>query len=470
FEVTLTSTLPTGCFGDSTRTIRVSPVPVADFTIDTLAFDCDNMRILVEASRQGYNNYEWEVRQNGVVTLASSSIGSSFELPFDLLASDLPVDITLRTTNFADCESELGTGGIVIPAKKNINAAFNVTPLEQSLPDATVFFENLTSAGPWTYEWDFGDGNTSDDPNIASHTYTTFGTYTITLSVSDQECVETAVQTITINPVPPVVDFTYDPGAGCPPLTVQFTNLSQFADPSSYFWEFGANQGTSRAEDPQYTYFEAGTYTVSLSAANILGDTVREVKTMIIEVYEKPVALFDIRPFIVFIPDNPIFTDNNSFSASSYFWDFGDGTTSTDPEPTHTYEELGVFDVTLIASNEFGCTDTLTRESIVETRVGGRVLVPNAFTPNLSGPIGGAAGRGGTNDVFLPVMEGVSEFEMQVFNRWGELLFETRNKNIGWDGYYQGKLSPQDVYIYKLSVVFQNGESTVRTGDINLIR
>ena len=74
------------------------------------------------------------------------------------------------------------------------------------------------------------------------------------------------------------------------------------------------------------------------------------------------------------------------------------------------------------------------------------------------------------NDVFIPLMIGVTQFEMLVFNRWGELLFKTSDQNIGWDGYYNGNLCPQDVYMYKITAFSDNGQQIIRTGDINLIR
>ena len=190
---------------------------------------------------------------------------------------------------------------------------------------------------------------------------------------------------------------------------------------------------------------------------------------MIIEVFEPPRAQFNVRPRVVLIPDQPLFTDNNSFGANSFLWDFGDGSTSTEFEPQHFYQQEGTYDISLIAYSTDGCTDTTRRESLVQARTGGRLLIPNAFTPDPLGSSGGRVGNG-LNDVFLPLTQGVAEFEMFIFNRWGELLFRSDDKTIGWDGYFRGRLCAQDVYVYKLNLVFENGESTVRTGDVNLIR
>jgi PKD repeat protein len=105
------------------------------------------------------------------------------------------------------------------------------TPVSQSLPASTVTIINNSNPGPWSYQWDFGDGQTSTDPLINAHTYSTYGVYTIRLTVTNNVCIETQTQQVEILAIPPVVNFSYDPASGCTPLTVNFTNLSQFADP-----------------------------------------------------------------------------------------------------------------------------------------------------------------------------------------------------------------------------------------------
>lgn len=473
FFITLITTLPSGCFGDSTRTIRISPNPTSNFDIDTLQFDCELMRLQLEANQKGLANYHWTVRENGIVVSDINSIND--ELNYELSrpafgSADVTVQFNLETRNFANCTSPVSSDVVVIPARDDINTSFTASPTSQSLPNATVTIVNTTNPGPWTYKWDFGDGSTSTDPGVSSHTYATYGTYNIKLTVTNGVCVETAMETITILAIPPIVDFSYDPASGCAPLTVNFTNLSQFAEPDKYQWEFGQGQATSKAINPAYTYFEPGKYTVSLSASNATGTVVNETKEMIIEVFPRPSAQFDIKPKLVYIPGGILYTKNQSLQATHYEWDFGDGTISLSPQPQHIYSEVGKYDIQLIAYNQFGCADTTKLESIVNVEIGGQVLIPNAFSPNLSGATGGNDPSNGKNDVFLPITRGVVEFEMMVFNRWGELMFRSTDPNIGWDGYYNGKLCQQDVYMYKLSALYENGERIVRVGDVNLIR
>ncbi len=473
YFVTLITTLPSGCFGDSTRVIRISPIPTSNFDIDTLLFDCQLMRLQLEASQKGLANYRWTVRENGIIVADINSINDEFQYELSRPGEgdpDVTVQFSLETTNFANCVSPVSTDLVVIPSGDDINTSFTVSLMSQMLPDAIVTIVNTTNPGPWQYAWDFGDGSTSNDPNVNAHTYATYGNYTITLTVTNNVCVETATRTVTIEAIPPIVDFSYDPAEGCAPLTVQFTNLSQFAEPDTYEWDFGQGQGTSKALSPLFTYFEPGTYTVSLTASNITGQTVTETKEMIIEVYPRPSAQFDLKPRLVYLPGGILFTKNQSFQASSFEWDFGDGTKSLLAEPQHVYQKEGVYDIQLIAFNQFGCSDTTKLESAVRVEVGGQVLIPNAFSPSLSGPTGGSDSGNGKNDVFLPITRGVVEFEMVIFNRWGELMFQSMDPQIGWDGYYNGRLCQQDVYVYRLTALYENGQRIVSVGDINLIR
>lgn len=470
FSIQLTTTLSSGCTGDSTNTIRVSPVPSSAFLLDTLIFDCQRMRLSAEAVQKGLE-YHWVIAENGVTLLNSTSSADVIEYEVARAALDINLSVQLDTRNPFNCTSAVTTQGIVVPARDAINASFTATPATQQLPSSTVFITNTTNPGPWSFLWDFGDGFTSTDPSpTLQHTYATYGTYAITLTVVNNVCTETATQPITIQAIPAIIDFSGDPLQGCAPLTVNFTNLSQYAEPSSFVWRFGDGQAMSNAINPVYTYYEPGTYAVQLSGSNITNQVITETKTAYVTVSAKPRAEFDLKPALVYIPGGALYTKNNSFGAGRFFWDFGDGTTSEEIEPQHIYANTGVYDVTLIAISQDNCTDTTRRSSAVSVQHGGTLKVPNAFSPSTMGGSGGSQGGGGKNDVFLPLMIGVTQFEMLVFNRWGELLFQSTDQTVGWDGYYKGQLCPQDVYVYKITATYDNGERLVRTGDINLIR
>jgi gliding motility-associated-like protein len=466
YQVTLRTTLPTSCSRDSTTVIRINPVPLSDFGMDTVLFDCQVMNLRFEAQQKGLSEYAWTILVNGVTLFTQASPADFLEYNFNRTGIQQDVEVTLQTRNFANCQSVVTSQLFSVPVNDNITVSFTATPLSQSLPNSTITITNNTTPGPWQYNWNFGDGNASTSANPGSHNYGTYGTFTIILTVTNGICIQSQSITVTIDPIPPILDFTFDPASGCTPLTVTFTNLSQFADPSSYFWEFGTNQGTSRSINPVYTYNEPGIYSVTLSATNVLGDTVSITKSGIIEVFQSPIAQFTIKPVLVYIPGGKVFTNNQSFGAFSYAWNFGDGQTSTDFEPVHTYLSEGIYDITLVVTNPLGCVDTARVESAVRVEKGAQILLPNAFTPGKDGPGSGD----GQNDVFLPLMRGVTEFQLMVFNRWGELLFESKSPETGWDGYYQGKLCQQDVYVYKIVAKYESGDVVTRMGDVHLMR
>ena len=135
FSVNLTTSLPAGCQGDSTRTIRISPVPISLFTLDTLQLDCDLMRIRTSAIQKGLSSYHWVIVENNVTVLDTRATQDVVEFSFNrLLAGNSPVSIALDTENFANCPSSVTTFLFQVPQKDNINTSFTVTPLIQTLP------------------------------------------------------------------------------------------------------------------------------------------------------------------------------------------------------------------------------------------------------------------------------------------------------------------------------------------------
>jgi gliding motility-associated-like protein len=153
-------------------------------------------------------------------------------------------------------------------------------------------------------------------------------------------------------------------------------------------------------------------------------------------------------------------------------WDFGDGNTSEEFSVQYQYQQAGVYDVVLQVENDKGCTDERIVRSAVTAEEAGTLRFPNAFTPNPQGSNGGHYTPGEReNYVFYPfVQEGVVEYDFKVFSRWGELIFESNDVKIGWDGYYRGKLCAQGVYIWKVVCKYSNGTIETQTGDVTLFR
>ena len=197
-----------------------------------------------------------------------------------------------------------------------------------------------------------------------------------------------------------------------------------------------------------------------------------------------PLAAFAVRSDIIYVPYTELEVTNFSTGANLYEWNFGDGGTSTEFEPDYMYQSEGKYTITLLAGIDHGdqdidgdgttdgvlvCYDSAQQE--VATLNGGSIQIPNAFTPSAAGPSGGRERSGGFNDVFRPKVQGVTEYTMQIFNRWGTLVFESRDPEIGWDGYDRnGKFMIAGVYVYRIVLTQSNGQRITRIGDVTLIR
>jgi gliding motility-associated-like protein len=387
-----------------------------------------------------------------------------------MVGADQAVEVSLRAVNFATCQSAVVTQNLVVPQQKSINPNFSLSPgTPPEFPVAGYDFTHLNFDPDWTYTWSFGDGSgaTVQDMSV-HHDYTKPGSFWVKLTAAQGTCMFKDSIQATVLPHQPFVDFDYDPASGCAPLLVNFTNKSTFVDLSSLEWDFGVGEAPSHAINPSHLFERPGVYTVKLSAKDVTDGLVAvNQKNLIIEVKEKPLAYFSAKPMVVYIPGKA-YLINQSLGATDYLWDFGDETTSTEFQPTHEYSTAGIFGISLIAyANNTTCADTFKLATGIQALYGGDIYTPNAFVPSALGP---GNGRADQNSLFLPLTRGLRDYNLQIFNRWGQLIFETSDTSHGWDGYYNGQPCPPDVYVYKLTTRAENGKTVTRVGDVNLIR
>lgn len=252
--------------------------------------------------------------------------------------------------------------------------------------------------------------------------------------------------------------------SGCAPLQVNFTNLS--SENTSSSWSFG-DGGESSEKNPGYIFDEPGEYIVNLTVSNESNEI--SSYSQAITVFALPELNFSAEVQETNESGIPVYFYNYTKGAIEYDWIFGDGGHSTDSDPSWIYDEPGDYTVRLLAISSEGCTDSMLLTDIF-TESEPDVLLPNAFSPNTFGPTGGYYNpKDNNNDVFHPwFSETPVEYQLRVFNRKGNLLFESSDINIGWDGYYQQILQPQGVYVYKVRARFKNGKTVVKMGDITL--
>ncbi len=457
FDPALIATSVHGCTDTATMQLQVYPAVIAAFQLDSIA--CSPVTVELDNVSTGAASYQWDMG-DGTILLGAS--------PTHTYVNNTTVPqvrtVALLATSAYGCTSTVSHTIMIHPVPV---AVFQATPNTQQFPNADVLVLNNSSPGPWTHSWDFGDGEVSDLVAPGTHTYGTWGAFTITLVVSGDHCSDTTTQVITITPPLPSASFLGQ-GEGCAPLTVAFSNTSLVG--ATYQWSFG-DGGTSTADNPVYTYNVPGVYTVTLTATGIGGGVNTMTKVDSVVVRPRAMAFFVLQPNEVTVPSEPVFTYNLSNNASLYTWNFGDGTTSGELNPVHYYQQAGEFNVSLIANNAWNCPDTFQLPSVVTALAAGDIQFPNAFTPSNSGPSDGVYDPlSFTNDHFFPLHAGVEDYKLEIFNRWGELLFVTEDPKIGWDGYYRGQPAKQDVYVWKAYAKFSDGEETILKGDVTLLR
>ena len=261
-----------------------------------------------------------------------------------------------------------------------------------------------------------------------------------------------------------IAEFSMSRSSGCVSLPVEFTNHSENA--ITCLWHFG--DGCSSIEkDPGYIYDEPGEYKVTLEITDSRGE--KAICFQTVNVFPKPEAQFEIYPENLVLPNDPANFYNYSKNAVKYEWEFGDLKSSDEMEPIHYYKRFDNYDVKLKVLSDMGCIDSLIVFNAFANSAN-MIDFPNAFTPNLNGPGSGYYVPGvPNNDVFHPVYKGIIEYQLKIFNKRGQLIFESIDINIGWDGYYKGKLAEQNVYIWKASGMFTNGKLFIKAGDITLL-
>lgn len=261
---------------------------------------------------------------------------------------------------------------------------------------------------------------------------------------------------VVVNPLP-TMSFTADVTSGCEPLTVTFTNTGATG---TCLWDFG-DGGTSSNCNPTYTYNSAGTYDVTLTVTDANGCTNTYTATNYINVYSVPNADFTFGPQPADIMDPTIsFTDQSS-DAVTWQWDFAGLGSSLAQNPTWTFDEIGSYPVTLVVTSTGGCSDTITYTIMIGDVF--LIYVPNAVTVD----------GDGINDVFYPVLNGIDEtsYQLFIFNRWGELIFESYSPQIGWDATYKSTVVQEDVYVWKIIVKDDTyGESHEYVGHVTVLK
>lgn len=433
-----------GCPARLQSEITVFGKPEAAF--DPSRFDgCAPLSVQFDnqSSQEGYY-YEWNFGDGNTATVTD---------PNHTYLGTGTFQVQLTVTDANGCSQDTSMHRIIV--HPNPEAVFEV---DQEIvcsfpPEIRITNQSSGASG---FLWDFGDGQSSTLNQPGSHIFADTGTYNISLIATNRfQCVDTVTRPVEVVRLPEV-QYELSDRRGCAPLEVQFNNLS---GTNHVYWDFGDGGGSIQPRTT-YTYTQPGTYEIKLvtSYQGACQDTL--LLDAEVEVLPAPDADFDYESD----PDGPpgsIVLYNQSEGATKYFWEFEDGTTSEEVNPSYRFFSNDPENVYLKATNVYGCTDEALL--LIEPPLIKGLFIPNVFSPEV-----------GIGEVrlFKPKGVGLKEYHIRVYSPYGQLIWESTALDEGqpaeaWDGTMNGQLLPQDVYVWKASAIFMDGTTWKGMADQN---
>lgn len=429
---TVTGTDLNGCINTDQVVVTVNSLPLVNAGNDQSV--CLGQSAMLTAT--GANNYAWN---NGITN------GGMF----------IPSQTATYTVTGTDANGCVNSDNVTILVNPipTVFAGNDLTVCE----GATV---TLTGSGASTYSWTGGVINGLPfvpDPGLNSFTVT---------GTNSNGCTSIDQVSIFVDSAPDV-NFTIDNNFGCVPLTINLTAIGE--DLNNCLWSSTSGNSSFDCGSAQMTIMQSGCFDITFSAASSSGCIGSFTANNIVCLEDAPNASFSVNPGSVSVTDPTVVMVNSTFGASDYLWYFGDNSeTSSEFQPQHTYalDVVDNYTLMLLAFSPFGCVDTAySTVEVVEDLI---FYVPNTFTPD-----------GDTyNQIFRPVFtSGYDPFDYQllIFNRWGETIFESNDSNVGWDGTYglgdQVRYVQDGTYTWRIEFKLKRNDSRkIVNGHVNVIR
>jgi gliding motility-associated-like protein len=350
------------------------------------------------------------------------------------------VTTTYYVTVYGTCNAY---DSVVVTVNPSPIVNASVSPLSIFMGDQAY----LTATGAASFSWISlpPDPTLSGQSNMANPVVSPPVTTIYLVTGTDPNgCQSNDTVTLIVIPIFPMPDFISNIQSGCEPLLVQFFDQSTKVAPGAdYFWDFG-NGTTSTAQNPVAYFADRGKYDITLTITNPGGYVGSMTASQYIEVYPNPIARYIVSPsndVSIFDPTVNFF-DQSVGNPIHWYWTFGDSYYDTIQNPQHIYpdEDTATYPVMLIVTTVHGCTDTTQFNVVV--RPEWALYIPTAFTPN----------KDGKNDYYFVTGFGIYEkdFEMTIYNRWGEMLYKSGDITKGWDGKVKGQYARPDTYIVKV--------------------
>ncbi|MEW6470418.1 MAG: PKD domain-containing protein [Bacteroidota bacterium] len=457
FTATLIVTGQGGCQDTTSVQVTVNPLPQSNFSATTVCVGLTTaFTDLSTVSSGTITQWSWNYGDGSPV--------GTVQNPAHQYMNAGTYTVTLTVTSSNGC-----TGSFQLPVTVNPLPNPGFTSTTVCVGGSTQFTDMSTIAsGTITqWAWYFGD-NTASALQNPSHTYTSAGTYTVSLiTTSAAGCVDSISLQITVNPLP-VVAFTADDTNGCVTHCVNFTDQSTVTSGTitQWFWDFG-DGSTSTQQHPSHCYSVPGTYDITLTVTTSNGCSQTYTNYAYIIAYPLPTAEFNADPWVTTVVDPTIqFTDLSQSNIVSWYWTFGDGFDDSLQNPSHVYpnDNTGVhtYTVTLTVTNIYGCTDDVSHDVIINPEF--TFFAPNCVTAN----------GDGINDFFFTYGIGWKEYKLFIYDRWGNKIFWTDDMNKGWDarvmGGPSGDIVQEDTYVWKVYITDVFDKKHQYVGHVSVIK
>jgi len=464
YSVTVTDSF--GCVTICTNTLQIVIAPFVDagFTSNSIPA-CDFTTVtFTDTSIGSPSDWWWDFGDNvtlgpgsGVITGMPNTSGT-YDNPTHVYTTPGTYSVTLGASNGVYTDTVVYPNIVIVRASPIAGLSSFDTSGCTSIN--TQFLDG--SLGAWWFLWDFDDATFSTRQN-PDHSYTSVGSYDVTVTVwtIDSFCFDDATITINVYETP-LADFERD--TACSTIPIQFTDLSFVPPPSSivsYEWDFGDGDVDS-IQDPIHVYDPGGTYYASLIVTSNFGCADTAFDTLII--FPQPIAAFSSEPQTVTIlnPEFSFADETVSDSIATWNWQFGDGDSALVQDPIHEYPDTGIYNVFLTVVDTNGCVDTVSHK--VEVTPDYIIFLPNTFTPN----------KDGINEIFIPKSVGLNPagYNFYIYNRWGDIIFHTNEIMVGWEGMANKgkKLAQTGVYVWLILSKDLTGANHQYTGHVTLIR
>jgi len=369
--------------------------------------------------------------------------------------------VTLVVSQSAGCSDTTEQDFII---NDELTADFDPPAAQCIIDNSFDFVGGGTLPTGSTFSWDFGNGaipNSSTDQNPTNIVFSQSGTIPITYSTHFETCLESVTKDIFIYREP-IINFTILDELKCAPYTGHFINQSVADSPIYSNWTFGDGTPNSTDTHPFHTYENAGIYDVSLTIMTDIGciDTLTLDRPNLIQIFPAPTSVFDVAPLVQDeFEAHFTFTDLSADDVVKQWFYFGNGAFTTFSPFTYTYPESGVYYPYQIVENQYGCRDRSQKKITVVPVI--PIMVPNAFTPD--GDI--------YNNTFKPILYKPQQYEMFIYNRWGEMMYYSNDAYGEWDGNYKGKPAPDGVYVWKIIYNdYKNDLPQLVQGHVTLLR